>query len=306
MKVQGFTQPLYLLPFDHRGSFEEKMFGWHGDLTPDQTREINAAKHVIFDGFKAAVAQAVPKAKAAILVDEQFGADIIRDAQALGVMTAMPVEKSGQEEFDFEYGADFRQHIASFRPTFAKVLVRFNPEGDPAMNKRQAERLKLLSDYLRDESESRFMFELLVPAEKAQLARLNQDKQLYDSELRPKLMVLAIEALQQAGVEPDLWKIEGLDQREDCEKTVEAVRQGGRDGVGCIILGRGESEAKVREWLTTASTVKGFVGFAVGRTDFWQPLVDFRAKKITREQAVAAIAQRYAEFSAIFEKAVQR
>jgi 5-dehydro-2-deoxygluconokinase len=221
-------------------------------------------------------------------------------------MTAIPVEKSGQDEFDFEYGSDFRQHIATFQPTFAKVLVRFNTEGVPAMNKRQAERLKTLSDYLRDESESLFMFELLVPAEQAQLARLNQDKKLYDSELRPKLMVLAIEALQKAGVEPDLWKIEGLDKREDCEKVVAAVRQGGRDGVGCIILGRGESEEKVRAWLTTASTVEGFVGFAVGRTDFWQPLVDFRAKKISREAAVAAIAQRYAEFSAIFEKAVQQ
>ena len=147
------------------------------------------------------------------------------------------------------------------------------------------------------------MFELLVPAEKAQLDRLKGDKKAYDLELRPRLMVQTIQQLQDAGVEPDVWKIEGLDRREDCAKIVAAARRGGRDKVGCIILGRGEDAKKVREWLSTAAGVKGFIGFAVGRTDFWEPLVDYRAKKITREAAVAEIARRYEEFVGIFEKA---
>ena len=29
----GFDKLLYILPFDHRGSFQKKMFGWHGALT---------------------------------------------------------------------------------------------------------------------------------------------------------------------------------------------------------------------------------------------------------------------------------
>jgi len=84
---------------------------------------------------------------------------------------------------------------------------------------------------------------------------------------------------------------------------VAAARRNGRDNVGCIVLGRGEDEKKVREWLTTAAEVSGFIGFAVGRTDFWGPLVDFRAKKITREAAVAQIAGRYREFVDIFQNA---
>ena len=282
MTTIGFDQPLYILPFDHRGSFQAKMFGWTGVLTPEQTAQIAAAKQVIYDGFKAAVAAGVPKAKAAILVDEQFGAAILRAAAADGFATACPAEKSGQEEFGFEYGEDFAEHIEAFHPTFCKVLVRYNPEGDAVLNRRQATRLRQLSQYLHDKGQSRFMFELLVPPEKAQLDRLKGDRKAYDAELRPRLMVKTIEQLQDAQVEPDVWKIEGLDRREDCQNIVAAARRGGRTKVGCIILGRGEEDSKVREWLTTAASVPGFIGFAVGRTDFWEPLVAWRAGKGTR------------------------
>jgi 5-dehydro-2-deoxygluconokinase len=298
----GFDKPLYILPFDHRGSFQVKMFGWEGKLTPEQTAQIAAAKQVIYDGCKAAVAAGVPREKAGILVDEQFGAAILRDAAAQGYSTSCPAEKSGQDEFDFEYGEDFAKHIETFHPTFCKVLVRCNPEGDQALNQRQSARLKRLADYLHGESRSLFMFELLVPAEKAQLERVNGDKKAYDLELRPGLMVKAIQQFQDAGAEADVWKIEGLDRREDCEKIVATARRGGRDKVGCIILGRGEDDKKVHDWLTTAAGVPGFIGFAVGRTTFWDPLVSMLAGKTTREEAVAEIARRYREFVDIFEK----
>jgi myo-inositol catabolism protein IolC len=299
----GYDRDLYIQPFDHRGSFQIKLFGWKGTLSDAQTAEIAATKQVIYDGFKAAVAGGVPKQKAGILVDEQFGAAILRDAAAHGYSTACPAEKSGQDEFDFEYGEDFAKHIEAFHPTFCKVLVRYNPAGDKDLNRRQSARLRRLSEYLHTESGSLFMFELLVPAEKAQLERVNGDKKAYDLQLRPLLMVQTIEQLQEQGVEPDLWKIEGLDRREDCEKIVVAARRGGRDKVGCIILGRGENDEKVREWLTTAAKVPGFIGFAVGRTVFWEPLVEWRAKKTSREEAVAEIARRYSEFVHLFEKA---
>jgi 5-dehydro-2-deoxygluconokinase len=301
MKPRGFTQPLYILPFDHRGSFETKMFGWHEPLTAEQTAEIAAAKRVIFDGFQKAIADGVDKAKAAILVDEQFGAAILRDAAAQGYHFAMAAEKSGQEEFDFQYGEDFAKHIEEFQPTFSKVLVRYNPEGYPPLNREQASRLRRLSEYLQKANQALFMFELLVPAEKKQLERFNGDKKAYDTELRPQLMVRAIEELQDAGVEPDVWKIEGLDSKDDCKKVVKAARRDGRDHVSCIILGRGEDDQKVREWLATAAAVPGFIGFAVGRTDFWDPLVNFRSGKITRDEAVTEMAKRYREFVDVFE-----
>jgi myo-inositol catabolism protein IolC len=303
MAPRGFDRPLYVLPFDHRGSFETGMFGWHGALNAEQTAQIAAAKQVIYDGFKAAVAGGVPKEKAGLLVDEQFGAAILRDAAKNGYQIACPAEKSGQEEFDFEYGDDFAAHIEAFHPTFCKVLVRYNPEGDEGLNFHQASRLKKLSDYLHSANRSLFMFELLVPPEKSQLEKVKGDKKAYDLEIRPKMMVEAIHELQDRGVEPDVWKIEGLDLRLDCERMVVAARRDGRDKVGCIILGRGESDEKVQEWLTTAAAVPGFVGFAVGRTDFWDPLVSWRDGKETREEAVARIAARYREFVDLFEAA---
>ncbi len=297
----GYDKPLYVLPFDHRATFSKNMFGFKEPLSREQTGQVAAVKQVIYDAFKAAVAGGVKKEYAGILVDEQFGEAILHDAAKQGFITSCPAEKSGQNEFDFEYGADFGKHIEAFKPTFCKVLVRYNPEGDKEMNRRQAGRLKQLSDFLH-KSGRLYMFELLVPAEPAQLQRLGNDKKAYDLKFRPALMIQAIHELQDTGVEADVWKIEGIETKEDCQKVVAAARHGGRDSVGCIILGRGEDDKKVREWLTTAAAVPGFIGFAVGRTTFWDALVNFRANKISRDTAVAQIAKSYREWVDLFEK----
>jgi myo-inositol catabolism protein IolC len=298
----GYDNPLYVLPFDHRATFSKTMFGWQGPLGPEQTAQVAAMKEVIYDAFKAAVAGGVPKERAGILVDEQFGASILRDASQRGFITACPAEKSGQEEFDFEYGPDFARRIEEFNPTFCKVLVRYNAEGNEDLNRRQAARLKQLSDYLHA-SGRLYMFELLVPALSGQLQRLDNDKKAYDLQLRPALMVRAIHELQDAGVEADVWKIEGIERKEDCQRVVDAARRAGRDRVGCIVLGRGEDDEKVRQWLSIAAGVPGFIGFAVGRTTFWDPLVDYRADRIARADAVALIAASYRAWVDLFEKA---
>jgi myo-inositol catabolism protein IolC len=299
----GYNKALYILPFDHRGSFQTGMFGWKGALSPEQTAQIASAKQVIYDGLKAAVAAGVPKDRAGILVDEQFGAAILREAARSGYITCAPAEKSGQEEFDFEYGADFARHIEAFNPTFCKVLVRYNPEGDTNLNQRQATRLRRLSDYLHAH-DRQYMFELLVPATSAQLHQVGGDRKRYDDqERRPALMVRAIRELQEAGVEPDVWRIEGLDRREDCAKVAETARRDGRDDVGSIVLGRGEDESHVHTWLATAAGVPGFIGFAVGRTTFWEPLVAWKDQHISREAAATEIARRYRQWVEVFEKA---
>jgi myo-inositol catabolism protein IolC len=298
----GYNKPLYILPFDHRGSFQTGMFGWKGALTPEQTAQIATAKQVIYDGLKTAMAAGVAKDRAGILVDEQFGAAILQDAAKNGYITAVPAEKSGQDEFDFEYGEDFAQHIETFNPTFCKVLVRYNTEADKSMNARQVERLRRLSDYLH-RTNRKFMFELLVPATPDQLQQVGGDRKRYDLERRPALMVSAIQDLQEKGVEPDIWKIEGLDRRQDCVQVADTARRDGRGEVGCIVLGRGEDEAHVHTWLTTAAGVPGFIGFAVGRTTFWDPLVAWREQKISREMAVAEVARRYGQWVDIFAKA---
>jgi myo-inositol catabolism protein IolC len=257
---------------------------------------------VIYDGFRQAVGTDVAIASGAILVDEEFGADILRDAVESGYVTALSTEKSGSDEFEFEHGAAFAEHIEAFGPTFAKVLVRYNAAGDAALNRRQTARLKQLSDYCRSANQL-FMFELLVPATKAQMDRVKSDKRTYDLQIRPELMLQAIRTLQDDGVEPDIWKIEGLDRREDCDRVVEAARRGGRDEVGCIVLGRGANEKQVAGWLETAASVQGFTGFAVGRTTFWDAVVDYEARKASRQEAASRVAERYRGWAAIFDRA---
>jgi 5-dehydro-2-deoxygluconokinase len=296
--VSGYDQPLFILPFDHRHSYITGVFHWQEPLTPEQAAEIVASKQVIYEGFKAAAADSVVGDRAGILVDETFGAGVLHDAAARGYITCVSTEKSGQNEFECEYGDDFARHIEAINPTFAKVLVRYNPAGDSAMNARQAERLRRLSEYLAM-TRRLFMFELLVPPEAAQLDRLGS-RAAYDRELRPTLMIETIGALQDAGVEPDVWKIEGLDRRDECARIVAAARRNGRATVGCIVLGRGSDQQAVVRWLTVAAGVRGFIGFAVGRTTWLDAVINWRAHTISRETAVAQIARRFREWAAIF------
>src|SRR3984893_10837266 len=188
----GYDGKLYILAFDHRGSFQKKMFGIEGDPTPEQTETIRDAKRLIFEGMLDAVARGAERDATGVLVDEQFGSDIPQRTREQGLRLAMPVEKSGQNEFDFEYGEDFGAHIEKYDPDFSKVLVRYNPEDDPTLNKRQLEKLKRLADWLH-ENDRKFLFELLVPATDEQLASCGGDTDRYDADLRPELMRRTIE-----------------------------------------------------------------------------------------------------------------
>jgi myo-inositol catabolism protein IolC len=215
------------------------------------------------------------------------------------------VEKSGQDEFDFQYGDDFGQHVLDFDPTFSKVLVRYNPEGDGELNRRQSAKLKTLSDWLR-QHDRRFLFELLVAAEPAQLESVGGDADRYDREIRPGLMVRAITELQDAGIEPDVWKIEGIDAREDCMRISDQVRAGGRDRVACVVLGRGADEAAVVQWLRTGAGVPGYIGFAIGRTIWWDALKAHLAGDLDQGAAVKQIADNYVRMIEVYREASAR
>jgi myo-inositol catabolism protein IolC len=297
----GYDGKLYILAFDHRGSFQKNMFGISGDPTPEETERIADSKRLIFEGMLVAVSEGAEAGATGVLVDEQFGSDIPQHAHEHGLKLAMPVEKSGQEEFDFQYGDDFPAHIEKFNPDFSKVLVRYNPEGDADTNKEQLVRLKRLADWLH-EHDRKFLFELLVPATEEQLAKVDGDSDRYDAELRPGLMRGAIEDAQNFGVEVDIWKIEGVDEREDATMLAEQARSGeGREGVTCVLLGRGASTEKVEQWLQIAAPVEGFIGFAIGRSIWWDTLKAYLAKELDREAAAAQIAENYLHFVRVYE-----
>ena len=300
----GYDGKLFILAFDHRGSFQKKMFGIQGDPDEEQTKTISDAKRLIYEGLLKAAEEGAHADTIGCLVDEQFGAPkgIPEQAKQNGLVLAMPVEKSGQNEFDFEYGDQFGDHIERFDPDFAKVLVRYNPDGDAEMNKRQSERLARLSSWLR-EHDRKFLFELLVPAEDAQLEQVGGDTDRYDAELRPELMRLTIEELQERGVEPDVWKIEGIETQEDCGRIAATSRRDGRDGVICVVLGRGADDAKVEHWLRQGAPVEGYAGFAIGRTIWWDALKGFLEGGLERQAAAQQIADNYLRFVSIYREA---
>jgi myo-inositol catabolism protein IolC len=299
----GYDGKLYILAFDHRGSFQKKMFGIEGDPTPEQTETITDAKKLIFEGMEEAVKRGVDASAAGVLVDEQFGGDVPKLAHDHGLSLTMPVEKSGQDEFDFQYGDDFPAHIETFDPFASKVLVRYNPEGEAEMNSRQLDRLKRLADWLHDNGRL-FLFELLVPAEKHQLEAVGGDSDRYDAELRPELMRRAIEDIQNHGIEVDIWKIEGVDTREDAEMLSEQARKGeGRENVKCVLLGRGASDEKVDHWLRQAAPVEGFIGFAIGRSIWWDALKGFLDGGLERRAAAEQIADNYLRFIKVYDEA---
>ena len=299
----GYDGKLFILAFDHRGSFV-KRFDIEGDPTPEQTERLSDGKHLIFEGVLAALDRGADPSVTGALVDEQYGrpSGIPEEAKTKGIKLAMPVEKSGQNEFDFEYGDEFGAHIERFDPDFSKVLVRYNPDGDAGMNERQAGRLKRLSDWLH-ERDRKFLFELLVPAEDDQLAAVDGDADRYDAELRPELMIRAIAELQESSVEADIWKIEGVDARADCERIAAQCRAGGRDGVVCVVLGRGADDSKVDHWLREAAPVPEYVGFAIGRSIWGGPLKGFIDGSLSREDAAAQAADNYMRFIDVYSGA---
>ena len=298
----GYDGQLYILAFDHRGSFQKKYFGIQGDPTPEDVERISDAKALVFEGLELALERGADPSVTGALVDEQFGGEVPRRARERGLRLAMPVEKSGVDVFDFEYGEDFGAHIEAFDTDFSKVLVRYNPDGSADENRTQLERLKRLSDWLRDH-DRKFLFELLVPGTPEQLESVGGDTDRYDAEQRPELMRRAIAESQDAGIEVDIWKIEGVDERSDCEMLAEQSRVGGRDGVKCVLLGRGADDDKVDHWLTQAAPVEGFVGFAIGRSIWGGPLAGFLDGSLDRGAAASQVADNYLRFVRVYQEA---
>jgi myo-inositol catabolism protein IolC len=283
---------LFILAFDHRGSYQAGLFGVEGEPTPEQHRRMVEGKEIIFAGFQAALAKRALGSGAGVLVDEELGAGVARAARGAGeAVLAMPVEKSGEEVFELQYGEAFAAHIEAFDPDYSKVLVRYNPDGDAAGNARQLARLKDLGDWLKQHRRG-FIFELLVPPTHSELEETG-GVESYDHSLRPGLVVRAIAELQAAGVEPDVWKIEGLDTAEDCRRVARQARDEGRHDVHCIVLGRGADQDRVERWLRVAAGVDGFIGFAIGRTLWWDPLKAMLAGQASRDATVAEIGARY-------------
>lgn len=294
---------LYLLAFDHRHSLEHSLLGLSAPPTPGEADTLRRLKTVIYTGFRLALREGVGMEGAGILVDEHYGAHVATHALEEGLLLAMSVEKSGQDEFDFEYGEDFGAHVETFDPAFTQARVRYNPEGDPAMNARQVARLARLTDWLSSHAR-RFLLELRVPATRAQRASVGGDLERYERELRPSLMVRAMSELQAGGVEPDVWKLEGLERTADGLRVARQARAGGREQVSCILLGRNAGWERLEHWMRVAAPIPGFIGFSMGRTLWWDAIRALHERQLTAAEAAERIRDDFQRALRLWDKAV--
>ena len=288
--------PLLIMAMDHRESFGRTLFGVRDDR-PDaeQHAAMQAAKRLIYAGLTSALPQ-LPCGRGGVLVDERYGGPVIEAAHADGVVLAVPVEHSGREWFELEWGQDWRQHIATTRPAFAKVLVRDNPAFPGELRDRQLSSLRQVSDGLA-KLDIPLLYELLVPATESQLAAAGGQTDAYDRDIRPDLVVQVISDNQAAGVEPSVWKVEGLETADAARAVVAQIRAAGRENVDAIVLGRDAPAERLDRWLAVAAPVDGFVGFAIGRSIWEEPVADHHRGKISEDETVTRIAGRYLGFA---------
>jgi myo-inositol catabolism protein IolC len=291
---------IFALAFDHRNSLRRDFMHLTGQPAPEQHSTMVAAKGVVTDALIEAAPQVSPDTPV-LLIDHEYGGQFVPRAQAAGVKVAMPVEESGQAELRYLCDGHPERVVDAHHPDYVKVLIRYNPGGDTAMNARQRGRLRQLSDWL-DGRPERLMLELLVPPEPAQLAAVADDQSRFDRETRAALTAAAIDQIAGDGLRPALWKIEGPESREDAARIAEAVRAANPDA-GCLVLGRGADDAAVRRWLAIAAATDGFTGFAVGRTIWWDALKGF-AGGGDAGAAVRAVAARYLDLVRYYRAAV--
>jgi myo-inositol catabolism protein IolC len=291
--------PVFILAMDHRSSFAKTLFGVRdGDPDPAQRAAMEAAKRLIFAGLREAQPQ-LRNGRPGVLVDERYGQAVIDEARKMRdtITLAVPIEASGHDWFTLEWGTRWLAHVERISPGYAKVLVRDNPDFDPGDRAQQLDLLAEVSHQLRQIGVP-LLYELLVPATDAQLAAAGNDPYRYDRDDRPGLVVRVIADNQARGVEPRLWKVEGLETVDACAQVAEQARSGGRTA-DLIVLGRDAPADRLNHWLEVAGQVPAFVGFAIGRSIWEDPIRDFEAS--AKDDAAAAdasrtIARRYLGF----------
>ncbi|ROS77364.1 myo-inositol catabolism protein IolC [Curtobacterium sp. PhB130] len=293
MPVLDAAHPLFLFAMDQRSSLLEHTYDESGGEPIDEAEaeRVRAGKQLVYRGVLTALAAGAAREHTGVLVDERYGADVARLAKDAGLQLAMPIERSGREWFELEYRDDWMAHVDAFDPDWVKVLVRDNPSFDADRRAQQASDLAAVASALHDAGRP-FLVELLVPGTDEQQASVED----YDRDLRPDLVVQVLEYLQDHGVEADVWKLEGLDARSDAERVVATARRDGRDAVQCIVLGRDAPEEQLDHWLRTAAPVDGFVGFAIGRSNWEEPLEDVVREHLDTEAAEGLIAANYRHF----------
>lgn len=273
--------PVHMLAFDHRQVLRD-MLGAPGETDEQAYARLSDGKLLVAEA--AAQLAASGSGGIGLLIDEEYGADAARYASERGVTLAMPVEASRTKILEYQYGEEYPQHVDAFRPEIVKLLVFHNPHDDDERQRVQLERTLEVSRWCRQNGYA-LMLEILLPATADQLTSVGGSEQRFVAELQTELLRRSIEQYQEFGVEPDLWKLIGVPSAADYQVLAAQARSGGRDHVGCIVLGNGAAMDQVETWLATAAGVEGFTGFAVGRSIWFEPLKAYFFDGLSRDEA---------------------
>jgi myo-inositol catabolism protein IolC len=279
-------QELLILPFDHRSSFLKDILGLSTKPNKKEKDEIKELKKIIFDGFLLASKK---EKSFGILVDEEYGEEILKEAKRRKITICLPVEKSGEKILKLNYPKNFEEHIDKFNPDFVKILIRYNP-----LNKKDNQKqLKVLSqiDAFCQKRKYEIILELLVSPAKEDLQNKN-----YETNIRAERTAEAIKEIKEK-IKVSIWKLEGFESNQ-WKEIIKVINKESK----IIFLGRGEDKKKVVRWIKAASGHKEIIGFAIGRTIFLEVLKKYHAKKISRETAVKLISNNFKYFVNLWRK----
>lgn len=287
----GPPSPLYMLAFDHRQVLR--------DLYPGvDTARLQDAKITVLDALES-LSGSVPRESLAYLVDEEYGAAAASLARERGLYLAMPIEASRTKVLQLQFPDDYPDRFARYAPQSVKALVFHNPADDADRKKAQLDLLRRIGEFAREQQRD-YLLEVLITPTSEQLERSGGDLAGFRANLFPELLADSIGEMQEHGIEPDIWKIEGLHTVQDAVDVAAQANRDGRDHVRCIVLGSGESPATVQRWLSNASAVPSFAGFAIGRTIWNEPLADLFAGRVSRDEAIGTMARSFAELITAF------
>jgi 5-dehydro-2-deoxygluconokinase len=282
---------LYILPFDHRSSFSKIILGTE---KPDkeQKEKLKKFKEIIFNGLLESLEGRKDRKDFAILVDEEYGQKILLKAKEEKIKICLPVEKSGEELLKLHYGNKFKEHISKFSPDYVKILIRYNPI-NTKQNQKQLSVLSEIKDFC-NENKFKTIVELLVPPTEKDL-EICKSKEIYDKTVRAERTTQAIKEIKKV-LRPTIWKLEGFNKK-NWPQIVSETK-----GSKIILLGRGEDDRKVRQWLKDASEFESIIGFAIGRTIFIDAIKQYNEGKIDDKKASKLIANKFLSFVNNWEK----
>ena len=273
--------PLQVLAFDHRTQFEDSCKQHN-----QPTSRITEFKSLVFEGFKK-VATERPDLPLALLVDPQYGADILQDSAYAFYSVGAPIEQAGSYPVEWLCGEELHEHLLS-RPSewFIKVLWHYHTDLPAAEKERQLIQLKRLEEICQL-LDRRLMLELILPA------HLSQDG---------NAMAAAIDEVYEAQITPFWWKIMALDTKMEWQHVTAALDRHDSEA-GIIVLGKNAPLETFPAWFKTLRSTPHTCGFAIGRSIFWKPWESFVSGSMAPDEIPSIIEKNYVAVLEMWEAA---